>query len=83
MKNLFVSKGIYSTNDQLNYIMNAPSSEHAALWETIVAKAKAGTEQVQLSSAEYLKEYDDQIIMLGNASVGTIIKDIINTNNGG
>jgi|DEB0MinimDraft_3_1074331.scaffolds.fasta_scaffold08026_1 hypothetical protein len=77
MKNLFVTKGIYSTNDQLNYIMNAPASEHAALKATLYAKAAQSTEQVTTPIADYLKEYDDKLLVFGNTSPGKIIRTFI------
>jgi hypothetical protein len=77
MKNLFVTKGIYNTNDQLNYIMNAPASEHAALWATLHAKAAQSTEQTSSTVADYLKEYDSQLLVLNNTSPGKIIRDIL------
>ena len=77
MKNLFVTKGIYSTNDQLNYNMNAPTSEHAALWATLHAKAAQSTEQTSPTIADYLKEYDSQLLVLNNTSPGKIIRDLL------
>ena len=77
MKNIFVTNGIYSTNDQLNFIMQAPSRLHKPLAATLQAKAEQNTEQVALSSAEYLKEYDNQILLFSNTSPGKIIRNLI------
>ena len=77
MKNIFMSKGLYTVGEQMDYIMRAPRPEHEAIAATIHARMEASTEQVCLPFSEWVVQDDPNMAVIGAVTPGSYIRNRI------
>lgn len=67
-----MSKGLYTTTDQLNYIMNCNSKDHVAIWRTI--DANKSTSQVCGSTKDMIEADNPNLVAIGAITPGSYIR---------